>query len=276
MKIAVVITTYNNPAWLEKVFWGYAKQTDPNFKLIIADDGSLPATKQLIDHYKQHSVLEIEHVWHEDKGFQKTKILNDVLRTTDCEYLIFTDHDCIARQDFVAVHRKFARKGQFLSGGYFKLTMPVSKSITQSDVQQGRVFDYHWLRSMGQSASFKSLKLTAGRTSSQIYELLSPTKATWNGMNSSAFTEDINAVNGFNEHMQYGGLDREMGERMLNNGIKGKKIRYQAICVHLDHKRGYATEETWRKNKAIREQVRVNKLTWTDYGIVKQAEKNKQ
>jgi glycosyltransferase involved in cell wall biosynthesis len=48
VRIGVVITTYNSPEWLEKVFWGYANQSDENFELIIADDGSTEETRALI------------------------------------------------------------------------------------------------------------------------------------------------------------------------------------------------------------------------------------
>ena len=249
--------------------WGYENQTDRNFKIYIADDGSDSRTQEIIRKIQRNGLLEIVHVWHEDKGFQKTKILNDVLRHCDCPYVIFTDHDCIPRRDFVAIHRRFARPGQFLSGGYFKLSMPVSQLIKKDDVITGRIFSYNWLRSKGQPMTIKSLKLTAGTFSRKIYEALSQTKATWNGMNSSAYIEDIKAVNGFNEQMQYGGLDREMGERMMNRGVVGRRIRYHAICVHLDHARGYATKETWEKNRRIRQRVKQQRLTWVDDGIDK-------
>ena len=69
--------------------------------------------------------------------------------------------------------------------------------------------------------------------------------------------------------MQYGGLDRELGERLENNGIHGMQIRYSAVCLHLDHERGYAAHEIWEKNSNIRKAVKKNKLTWTKFGIVK-------
>ena len=67
--------------------------------------------------------------------------------------------------------------------------------------------------------------------------------------------------------MQYGGQDRELGERLFNNGVKSKQIRYSAICVHLDHPRGYVNQATWDKNYAIRENTRKNKKKWTEMGI---------
>ena len=53
---------------------------------------------------------------------------------------------------------------------------------------------------------------------------------------------DAITVNGFDERLQYGGLDREFGERLVNLGIRPKQIRYSAITVHLDHPRGYASK----------------------------------
>jgi len=69
--------------------------------------------------------------------------------------------------------------------------------------------------------------------------------------------------------MQYGGQDRELGERMINMGIKSKQIRYSALCLHLDHPRGYKTKETLERNAAIRKNTRKKGYAYTYYGIVK-------
>ena len=267
MKFGVIITTYNSPLWLEKVLWGYETQTDTDFEVIIADDGSGDETKALIEQFKQRQSLNILHVWHEDAGFRKTKILNNAIQATDCDYLMFTDGDCIPRSDTVETHKRLSKKGFFCSAGYFKLTLPVSKLITENDIQTGDIFNYQWLIKKGQPKSSKALKLTATGIKQKVLNAITPTKATWNGANSSAFKDDILSVNGFDERMEYGGLDRELGERMGNKGIKGIQIRYSSICLHLDHKRGYEAPEVWAKNKAIRDAVKSQKLTWTDYGI---------
>jgi len=271
-QIGVVITTYNSPDWLEKVFWGYAQQSDSNFELIVADDGSNDETKTLIDRYRAQFAHPILHVWHEDKGFRKTIILNKAIQETQSEYLIFTDGDCIPAPNFIEVHRKRAEKGRFLSGGYYKLDLPPSQAITECDVKDGKVFDFPWLHEKGQKKNFKRTKLMKNAALRSILENLTPTKASWNGMNSSGFKSDLVSVNGFNEDMQYGGLDRELGERLANKGIKGKQIRYSAICLHLDHPRGYSNPETWAKNKRIRAEVRKYKSTWATNGISKTAQ----
>jgi hypothetical protein len=96
---------------------------------------------------------------------------------------------------------------------------------------------------------------------------ITPTTPSWNGHNSSAWKSDILSVNGFDERMQYGGEDRELGERLINYGLKPKQIRYSAVCLHLDHPRGYVTPEMIVKNKAIREATKSNNSVWTDFGI---------
>jgi glycosyltransferase involved in cell wall biosynthesis len=269
MKIGVVITTYNSPIWLQHVLTGYEAQSDRGFKVLIADDGSTDETRAVVDAAKERNILEIEHYWQEDDGFRKTIILNKVISQTDCDYLIFTDGDCVPRSDFISVHRNYAKKGCFLSGGYIKLTMPVSKSVTSEHILNGDLFQKNQLVSMGQPNSFKLSKLTSNPHLRRILNMVTPTKATWNGMNSSGWTIDIKAVNGFDERMQYGGLDREMGERLWNSGIQSRQIRYSAVCLHLDHARGYAKPEIWARNRKIREAVKQNAAAWTDYGIVK-------
>lgn len=268
--IGVVITTYNNPQWLELVLAGYEQQQDNAFMTLVADDGSDERTAEVIEQFRQRGRLRLEHVWHEDQGFRKCTILNKAIAGTDCDYLIFTDGDCVPRSDFVGVHRSMAERGWFLSGGYIKLTKPVSEQITREHIEQGVLFETDWLVSQGQPRSHKLWKLTHSPLKRRLLNTLTPTRATWNGMNSSTWRTDLVAVNGFNEDMQYGGLDRELGERLWNRGLKSRQIRYSAVCLHLDHPRGYAKPEIWAKNNAIRAQVKRSGSTWTPNGIVKE------
>lgn len=269
MHPSVIISTYNSPEWLQKVLWGFECQSSRNFEIVIADDGSGEATRQVIDTFRDKTGMKIIHVWHADDGFQKSAILNKAITSSTGDYLIFTDGDCIPRKDFVDTHVRFAESGRFLSGGYFMLPMSTSKTITEEDIRSGNAFDIKWLESNGLPSTFKSLKLTARGWRQAFLNFITTTRPTWNGHNASGWKKDILAVNGFNEEMKYGGQDRELGERLENAGIRGKQIRYSAICIHLDHKRGYKTEESIRFNKAVRANTRRNKLTWTPAGIVK-------
>ena len=259
--ISVIISTYNSEDWLEKVLWGYNNQTLNNFEIVIADDGSKSETKKLID--------ALTHIWHEDDGFQKSKILNKAILACKTDYIIMSDGDCIPRKDFVEVHDYYKEKGYFLSGGYFMLPMNISKLISKKDIESGDCFNINWLTKNGLKKSFKNNKLSASENKVKFLNWATPTKATWNGHNASGWKEDIIKVNGFDERMQYGGQDRELGERLVNKGIKPKQIRYSAIVIHLDHPRGYVNKESWTINNDIRKNTRNNKVLRTSYGINK-------
>ena len=180
-----------------------------------------------------------------------------------------SDGDCIPRKDFVEQHVKYREEGYFLSGGYFMLPMAISETITKEDIYTERCFDIGWLKKNGLPSSFKNNKLTAGPIKAGFLNAITPTNASWNGHNASGWKEDIVAVNGFDERMQYGGQDRELGERLFNYGLKSKQIRYNAVVIHLDHPRGYKNQESIDKNLAIRKTTKDEHKKWTDFGIVK-------
>jgi glycosyltransferase involved in cell wall biosynthesis len=267
--ISVIISTYNSPVWLQKVLWGYNTQTYRNFEMVIADDGSSEDTFQLIEEMKKEVFYPIIHVWHEDNGFQKSQILNKATLACTTDYIMMSDGDCIPRPDFVEQHIKFREEGYFLSGGYHKLPMDLSQKISKDDIYSGRCFDTSWLKENGMPASFKNTKVYAEGLMSDLFNFVTPTTPSWNGHNASGWKQDIIAINGFDERMQYGGQDRELGERLVNYGIKPKQIRYSTTCLHLDHPRGYATPESINKNRNIRKQTKEENRKWTDFGIVK-------
>ena len=269
MKLSIIISTYNSEAWLHKVLLGYTIQTENDFEIIVADDGSTSKTKEVIEGFKtkfKHSIL---HVWHEDKGFRKCIILNQAILKSNTDYLLFTDGDCIPRKDFVAQHLKAKEVGYFLSGGYFKLPMSISKAISDADILEQNCFKISWLKSQGLKINFKWTKLSHNNYFAAFMNWLTPTKRSWNGHNSSGFKADILAINGFNELLDYGGEDREMGERLFNNGLLSKQIRYAAICVHLDHSRSYVNDDKIKINHEVRKFNKKNNIAWIATGIEK-------
>jgi len=268
-KISVIVSTYNAEEWLKKVLWGFNQQTFKNFEVVIADDGSRQATKDLITQLSKEVFYPIVHVWQEDDGFQKSRILNKAVESCTANYIIMTDGDCIPREDFVQVHYINKEEGYFISGGYYMLPMNISKLITLEDIQKQNCFNINWLKEKGIPQTFKNNKLTANGLISRLLNWITPTNASWNGHNSSGWKKDILNINGFDERMQYGGQDRELGERLFNFGIKSKQLRYSAVCVHLDHKRGYKTPESIAKNVGIRKNTKREKRVWTFYGITK-------
>lgn len=267
MRLSVIVTTYNAPAWLEKVLWGYSVQRHGNFELIIGDDGSTDDTRQLIDRMRLETGLTIRHIWQEDKGFRKCRILNKAVLATASEYLVFSDGDCIPRNDFLEIHAGEARHGHYLSGGYHKLPMNTSTAITREDILTGRCFDLKWLKANGLKSSLKNSKLTATYNRARLFNALTPTRCNFKGSNGSVWKKDVLAVNGFDERMSWGGLDREFGVRLINAGVRPKHVRYNAIVVHLDHNRVYKDAKIMATNKKLRVYNARNGVICTEHGI---------
>jgi len=267
MSTSVIFTTYNHPKWLEKTLWGFSAQTYRDFEIIVADDGSGPETREVVERFRSQIDIPIQHLWQEDDGFRKCRILNKAIVASRGEYLIFTDGDCIPNPDFVKNHVELSAENTMLSGGYFKLPLEVSRAITREDIVSGNCTRPSWLLKHGVPFTPKIAKLYSNPLIGAILDTLTFTRATWNGHSSSTWKKHILAVNGFDERMQYGGQDREFGERLMNMGIKTRQVRYRCSCVHLDHGRGYARPESIARNRSIREYTRQHQVTRTEYGI---------
>ncbi len=267
--ISVVVSTYNAEDWLRKVLAGYARQAHRDFEVIVADDGSRRATAELVAQLAADYPVPLRHLWHEDDGYRRQEILNKAIPLAAHDYVLFTDGDCIPRSDFLAVHARLAEPGRFLSGGYCKLGMALSTRISLDDIASGRCFEPAWVRSHERLGGSNRRKLGAGPLAARVLDAITTAGATFNNCNSSAWKADLLAVNGYDERMKYGGADRELGERLERHGIRGKQVRHRAVCVHLDHARGYKTEASMQANRAIRVQAREARLRWTPHGIEK-------
>ncbi len=263
--IGVIISTYNNPEWLEKVFWGLQEQTHPADEIIIADDGSDGRTRELITKYSH--VLPLRHVWQEDKGFRKTTILNRAVQNAQSDYLIFIDQDLIPRNDFVSQHYRHAQKGHFVSGGAILLPEALSHALTEDDIRSGNAFSIKWLKQHGMPWNWKMSKLWRNKAVCRLLNYLTPANASWNGGNASTWREYILSAKGFDTRMRYGAEDREFGQRLENAGITGIQLRYGTPLLHLYHQRPYRNEADWKENIAIWQHTKQNHLTRTNYGL---------
>ena len=255
LRVSVILTTYKHPRALTLALWGYARQSFGGFELVLADDGSGPRTRTLARRLREETGLRIRHVWHPDRGFRKTEILNRAVVAARGNYLIFSDGDCVPRDDFVEAHVREARPLTFLSGGYLQLPRELSEALSPEDVQSGRAFNASWLTAQGWKGGRRLVRLTRSPGLASVLDSLTPTRPTWNGHNASTWKSLVMAANGFDLDMGYGGLDRALGERLVNAGVTGKQIRHRAPCLHVWHPRPYKSLEVAAANRAIRNRV---------------------
>ena len=266
--VSVILSTYNQPRWLELVLYGYIYQTVKDFELIVADDGSDQSTREVIETMRQQVDFRLKHVYQDDEGFRKCAILNKAILESSRDYLVFSDGDIIPRKDFIQVHLQMRQMGRFLSGGTVRLPCEISHMIGEREIATGICFDRQWLEERGLKRSFKNNKLDSFGLKAHLLNRFTPAGATWNGGNASAWKKDIVQVRGFDQRLRYGGEDREFGERMERLGIRGMQIRYSAVTLHLDHPRDYVHHPAWEFNRKVRRDNRRNKIIQTEYGLI--------
>jgi glycosyltransferase involved in cell wall biosynthesis len=236
MKTAVIITTYNRPDALAAVLAGYAAQTDQDFELIVADDGSTSETRAVVQDYQCQSCCSVRHVWQEDRGFRAAAIRNRAVATTAAEYLIFTDGDCIPSRQFVQMHKQLAEPGYFLGGNRVLLSPGATKRVLQERVPvhewRWRQWVWSWIR-RDVNRLLPLLTLPDGAFRKWA-------SAQWTGIktcNLSLWRSHLVQVNGLDESYEGWGLeDSDLVIRLLRAGVKHKTARYAAPVFHLWHR----------------------------------------
>jgi len=269
--LSVIVSTYNKPAALENVLHGFAFQTQTDFELVIADDGSTVETAELIARVRAATGMDIVHVWHEDRGFRKTEILNRAILVSQGYYLLFTDGDCIPRSDLIEVHRRLARPRRYVAGGYVKLPAAISDDLSLDDVESGRLADLRWLRSRGWKPGRRALRLSRSWRLATVLDWVTPTAADFHGNNASTWRDAIFEVNGFEGDMGYGGLDQALGYRLQNAGVKGIQARHRAVTMHLHHDRPYRDPLVVEQNREIMKRIRRDGETRAHRGLAELA-----
>ena len=102
-KSTVICSTYNNIKFLELVLDSLLYQSDKEFNLIIADDGSGQETRDLVESFSKKADFEVSHVWHEDRGWKKAEIHNKAINTAETDHIIFIDGDCILGKTLLGI-----------------------------------------------------------------------------------------------------------------------------------------------------------------------------
>src|SRR6476660_7545354 len=101
---SIIMTTYNAPRHLALALAGLQMQTENNFELHIADDGSTSETSEVVEQFMERAPFPVIYSWQQDLGYRKTKILNESIRKAKADYFIFVDGDCVCHKDFVRNH----------------------------------------------------------------------------------------------------------------------------------------------------------------------------
>jgi glycosyltransferase involved in cell wall biosynthesis len=257
MKISVLLSAHTNAAALHWALLSYRVQTVLPYEIIVAQDSDTSPVAETVAQARGDCPYPIILQQQSNQGFRKCLAMNKAIAASTGDYLVFSDSDCIARNDIVAAYARYAKAGQFLSGGSH-INLPQSfhqEHLTDELVRSQAVFGYEYLRSIG--ARVERLRLVREPSAQWLLNTLTARNA-FTGAHSGAWRADVMRVAGFDETMAYGAEDRNLGIRLNAIGVSGRRIRHSLAWLHLDHPRSYAHGQTIESNKAWNKVVRHN------------------
>lgn len=225
---SLIIATYNWKEALALVLSSVRAQTTLPGEVIVADDGSRDDTRELVAREAAAFPVPLRHVWQEDLGFRKGRILNEAMARAAGEYLIAIDGDMLLHPAFVRSHARFARRGWFIQGSRMMLgERATSNTLAAGHLTAGPFSPDVRNRINGIHAPFLSV-LSRGERGS-----IRRTR----GCNISFWRDDIVRVNGYNEDMEgWGREDTELVARLMNSGVRRRNLKFAAVAYHLHHR----------------------------------------
>ena len=262
----VVVTTYNQLSLLRRAIRGWLRQTTRDFHLVVADDGSRPDTGEFLRAFApefEARGIGFEHVWQEDAGFRRARVLNEGVRHGPrSPLLVFTDADCIPPAAFVERHVAVHEPWSFHVGGAYRLSREESEQITEADVDSGA---YEALRP-AESVRLLARKRRQSIWGTRVGRRHRPKVLGLNiGMDRALFEQ----INGFDERFVHWGLeDSDLRDRAMRLRPKPKvKVLYaENDVVHLWHPVNSTGADGRAKSK---EYYRLKRPTRCELGLVR-------
>ena len=255
MKISVIVPIYNRLEHFRALFICLLRQNRQIDELIITDDGS---SQQILDYIADlipKASFKIKHIYQEDKGFRKTRALNNGVINSEGEFLVFCDQDLIFGEEYIEYMEKNIKKGCFL------LCRPISVNEEEKDIILKKIElsnKYEDLLKPLPKDYLESVNRTL-RTDRKrrILNILKLSKRGIKlvGMSYAVMKSDYLKVNGYDENYNgWGEEDDDFGNRLYVAGIKGKELKTPNMQIHLWHysdptKKHSMNEEYYYKRK---------------------------
>jgi len=248
--ISVILATYNWPQALRLCLQSLATQTDQGFEVWIADDGSNIETAELIAQFQTNFCVALHHVWQEDIGFRKSKILNRAISNCQGQYLVFLDGDCVVQPDFIERHRALSQPCSMITGSRILLNPTLTQTLCEQAKWDFSIFKNkalgYWIT--GKLNKFLPLWFKFPDLRTRNYRRFKWSRI--KGCNMAAWRKDVLRIGGFDEGLEgWGHEDADFVFRLQQAGITRKSGSWATEVLHLWHKT--QNKESAAKNAAI-------------------------
>ncbi len=262
--VAIIVPTFQRPAHLERTLASLDAQEDcPPFEVIVADDGSLDETEEIVSGHAARASYRVAWVTHPHDGFQLAKCRNEGVAASRAEYLIFVDGDCVLPPTFVGEHWRRRQQGAVLTGDVIRLPRKESEQVTASAIRGRR-----WMSVVPRS---EYRRLRWAYTKGIFYRVTRhPKKPRLFGGVNSMYRSDYERVNGYDENFRGWGMeDDDLRERLVRSGVRIRCTPAHLAPVHLWHPPSDTTPTQWWQGANIDYYLRRGKLTRCVRGLTK-------
>ena len=271
VKVSVILAFYNRIDYLKLVLAGFDRQTFKDFEIIIADDGSTSQIVQEIETISNTFEFPIIHLWQEDKGFRKNKILNKAIITANSDYLIFVDADCVPHSEFIKEHFTYKKNGICFTGRRVNLSENYTNNLTAEKIKNS-FLERNKFRLITDGIFGKSFDVEKGFYFKNLFlrNYFNKKKRGLLGCNFSIHKNDFLKINGFDERYEAPsvGEDSDVEFRLNLCNVEVKSLNNIAVQFHLFHK----LQKRPQENLDLFNEVKKSKFYFTHYGIVKKAD----
>jgi len=258
---SLIVTTYNSPDRLNLCLQSILQQSVLPDELLIADDGSGPATKLLLDKFSHQIKIPFKHIWQDDIGFRLSHVRNKAFAQSACDYIIQIDGDLILHQHFIKDHIAFAKPGYFVSGARTNIDQDQTELLLHQD--KASVLKYFSKGLQKRYNAFYSIPLQ------QVNSLMQTSPHNLHyvlGCNMAFWKKDLLEVNGYNEAFSgWGKEDNDIAARLINSGKKLHFLKFGGIIFHLWHKEN--SNESFSENEKLFSESLKNKVIFVEKGM---------
>ncbi|NIR42836.1 MAG: glycosyltransferase [Gemmatimonadetes bacterium] len=234
-RASIIVSTYNRPDALRRVVLELDRQSDRGFDVVVADDGSTEETRRTIDEVRRQVGYPLEHAWQEDRGFRAARARNLAVASSEGDYLIFLDGDCVPLHDFVAAHRWLAERGWWVRGNRVYLGERFTARVLEDDIDLAEWPLWRWWLAWVRRGAARATPFLRLRT--ELFRKRQPRR--WQGgktCNLGVWRDDFFRVDGLDESfVGWGREDSDLVARLINAGVYRKEGRYTSPVVHLWH-----------------------------------------
>lgn len=267
MKVSLIISVYKDISSLRTVLEGLRFQTYKGYEIVVSEDGDSQVMKDFLNDYKHDNT--IIHLTQPDVGWRKNQALNNAIRKSAGDYLIFIDGDCVLHHRFIENHVRFSGRKKILAGKRVKLGPAFSALFREQihalpELERKVEREKKAMRKDGAKFYEEAFYVNPDGILSFIPKIRKMHQL--KGCNMSFYREDIEAINGFDEDyvLPAIGEDIDLTWRFKGLGYPLISLRNLAVQYHLHHKENWTDQsrnlQLMEEKMGLRQYVCLNGL----------------